>query len=251
MSNIRNAFKNGKAVIPFITCGDPDLATTGTIIRAMADAGADLIELGIPFSDPTAEGPVVQSASIRALAGGVTTDKIFDFVRELRRDVTVPLIVMTYANVVFSYGIERFVSKCAEVGIDGVILPDVPMEEKDEFVPICRSHGVDFISQIAPTSANRIAEIAKDAEGFIYIASNAILGNQTDLDELTAEIRRYTDIPCAIECGDSNLDQTALAQAADGVILNSAIVEQIGRYGRDAAAPAGDFVQAMKRTMNK
>lgn len=251
MSNIRNAFKNGKAVIPFITCGDPDLATTGTIIRAMADAGADLIELGIPFSDPTAEGPVVQSASIRALAGGVTTDKIFDFVRELRRDVTVPLIVMTYANVVISYGIERFVSKCAEVGIDGVILPDVPMEEKDEFVPICRSHGVDFISQIAPTSANRIAEIAKDAEGFIYIASNAILGNQTDLDELTAEIRRYTDIPCAIECGDSNLDQTALAQAADGVILNSAIVEQIGRYGRDAAAPAGDFVQAMKRTMNK
>lgn len=251
MSNIRNAFKNGKAVIPFITCGDPDLATTGTIIRAMADAGADLIELGIPFSDPTAEGPVVQSASIRALAGGVTTDKIFDFVRELRRDVTVPIIVMTYANVIFSYGIERFVSKCAEVGIDGVILPDVPMEEKDEFVPICRSYGVDFISQIAPTSANRIAEIAKDAEGFIYIASHSILENQTDLNELTAEIRKYTDIPCAIECGDSNLEQTAMVQAADGVILNSAIVEQIGRYGKDAVSVAGDFVQATKQTINK
>lgn len=251
MSNIRNAFKNGKAVIPFITSGDPDLATTGTIIRAMADAGADLIELGIPFSDPTAEGPVVQSASIRALAGGVTTDKIFDFVRELRRDVTVPIIVMTYANVVFSYGIERFVSKCAEVGIDGVILPDVPMEEKDEFVPICRSYGVDFISQIAPTSANRIAEIAKDAEGFIYIASHSILENQTDLNELTAEIRKYTDIPCAIECGDSNWEQTAMVQDVDGVILNSAIVERIGRYGKDAVSVAGDFVQATKQTINK
>lgn len=246
MSNIRNAFQNGKAVIPFITCGDPDLAATGTIIRAMADAGADLIELGIPFSDPTAEGPVVQSASIRALAGGTTTDSVFDFVRELRSDVTIPLVVMTYANVVFSYGIERFVSKCAEVGIDGVILPDVPFEEAEEFAPICRSHGVAFISQIAPTSENRIEKIAKAAEGFIYITSTPIVGNQTDFRALIAEIRKYTDIPCAVECGDSNAEQ-----AADGVIVNSAIVEQIAQYGKEATSVAGESIRTLKQAANK
>ena len=234
MSNIRNAFKNGKAFIPFITCGDPDLETTGKIVRAMEQAGADLIELGIPFSDPTAEGPVIQGANIRALAGGVTTDKIFDFVRELRQDVKVPLVFMTYANVVFSYGIERFVSKCAENGIDGIILPDVPFEEKEEFAPVCRQHGVDFISLIAPTSENRIAQIAKEAEGFLYLVSS--LG--------------VTDIPCAIGFGISTPEQAGhMANIADGVIVGSAIVKQIGQHGRDSAPVIADFVKAMKQAM--
>ena len=172
MSNIRKAFENGKAFIPFITCGDPDLETTAAVVRAAAANGADLIELGIPFSDPTAEGPVIQGANLRALNGGVTTDKIFDLVRNLRRDVEVPMVFMTYANVVFSYGSERFISTCREIGIDGLILPDVPYEEKEEFLPICRRYGVDLISLIAPTSEDRIAMIAREAEGFLYIVSS-------------------------------------------------------------------------------
>ena len=168
MSNIAKAFANGKAFIPFITCGDPDLETTAAAVRAMAANGADLIELGIPFSDPTAEGPVIQGANIRALKAGTTTDKVFDFVREVRKDVSIPMVFMTYANVVFSYGAERFISTCAEIGIDGLILPDLPYEEKEEFAPICQKYGVDLISMIAPTSENRIAMIAKEAEGFLY-----------------------------------------------------------------------------------
>lgn len=257
MSNIRNAFKNGKAFIPFITCGDPDLETTGKIVRAMAEAGADLIELGIPFSDPTAEGPVIQGANIRALAGGVTTDKIFAFVSELRKDVTVPLVFMTYANVVFSYGIERFAAKCEEVGIDGIILPDVPFEEKDEFAPICRAHNVDFISLIAPTSENRIAMIAKEAEGFIYLVSSlGVTGMrseiQTDLGAIVQKIRENSDVPCAVGFGISNPEQAAKAAAvSDGVIVGSAIVRQIGEHGRDAAPVVGAFVGKMKQAITK
>lgn len=257
MSNIRSAFTNGKAFIPFITCGDPDLETTGRIVRAMADAGADLIELGIPFSDPTAEGPVIQGANIRALAGGVTTDQIFDFVRALRKDVSVPLVFMTYANVVFSYGIERFVSKCEETGIDGIILPDVPFEEKEEFAPVCRAHGVDFISLIAPTSENRIAMIAKEADGFIYLVSSlGVTGMRseirTDLGAMTAKIREYTDVPCAVGFGISDPAQAAKAAAvSDGVIVGSAIVKRIGQLGRDAAPVIADFVRAMKQAVSE
>ena len=168
MSDLARAFDHGKAFIAFLTCGDPDLETTAAAVRAAAQNGADLIELGIPFSDPTAEGPVIQAANLRALQSGVTTDKIFDLVRELRRGVTIPMVFMTYANVVFSYGTERFLSNCRDVGIDGLILPDVPYEEKEEFLPACRKYGVDFVSLIAPTSENRIAMIAREAEGFLY-----------------------------------------------------------------------------------
>ena len=138
MNRISSAFDHGKAFIAFITCGDPDLETTGAAVREAVRNGADLIELGIPFSDPTAEGPVIQEASLRALQGGVTTDLIFTFVEDLRKDVSVPLVFMTYANVVFSYGAERFISSCARIGIDGLILPDLPFEEKGEFLPLCR-----------------------------------------------------------------------------------------------------------------
>ena len=186
MSKIRTAFENGKAFIAFITCGDPDLETTAAAVRAAAGNGADLIELGIPFSDPTAEGPVIQGANLRALKGGITTDKIFAFVQELRKDVSIPMVFMTYANVVFSYGAERFISTCSKIGIDGLILPDLPFEEKEEFQPICSKYGVDLVSLIAPTSENRIAMIAKEAEGFLYIVSS--LGVTGTRSEITTDL---------------------------------------------------------------
>ena len=255
MSKIRNAFQNGKAFIPFITCGDPDLETTGKIVREMEKAGADLIELGIPFSDPTAEGAVIQGANIRALAGGVTTDKIFAFVKELRKDVSVPLVFMTYANVVFSYGTERFIKTCAEIGIDGLILPDVPFEEKEDFAPVCRQYGIAFISLIAPTSENRIEMIAKEAEGFVYLVSSlGVTGMRseirTDLKAITAKIRENSDTPCAIGFGISTPEQAAmLSGCADGVIVGSAIVKLIAEYGKNAASPVADFVRAMKAAL--
>ena len=255
MSRIRNAFAKGKAFIPFITCGDPDLETTGEIVREMVRAGADLIELGIPFSDPTAEGPVIMEADERALKAGVTTDKIIEFAKELRKDISVPLVFMTYANVVFSCGTETFMKKAAEAGIDGLILPDVPFEEKEEFAPFCRQHGVDFISLIAPTSENRIAQIAKEAEGFLYLVSSlGVTGMrseiQTDLSSIVAKIRENTDIPCAIGFGISTPEQAGhMAKIADGVIVGSAIVKQIGQHGRDSAPVIADFVKAMKQAM--
>ena len=257
MSKIAEAFSGRKAFIPFITCGDPDLETTAKVVREAAANGADLIELGIPFSDPTAEGPVIQGANIRALAGGVTTDQIFDLVRTLRQDVTVPLVFMTYANVVFSYGIERFAAKCAETGIDGLILPDVPHEEKEEFAPAFRAQGVDFISLIAPTSENRIAEIAADAEGFLYIVSSlGVTGERseihTDLAAVINKIRANTNIPCAIGFGISTPEQAyEMSRLADGVIVGSAIVKRIGQHGRDSAPVVGAFVKEMKQAISK
>lgn len=255
MSNIRKAFENGKAFIPFITCGDPDLETTAAVVCAAAANGADLIELGIPFSDPTAEGPVIQGANLRALNGGVTTDKIFDLVRELRRDVEVPMVFMTYANVVFSYGSERFISTCQEIGIDGLILPDIPYEEKEEFLPICRRYGVDLISLIAPTSEDRIAMIAREAEGFLYIVSSlGVTGVRseikTDLEAIIETVRQNTDIPCAIGFGISTPEQAAkMAGISDGAIVGSAIVRLIGEHGKDAPEYVGEYVKRMKEAL--
>ncbi len=252
MSKIKEAFANGKAFIPFITCGDPDLTTTAAVVRACVENGADLIELGIPFSDPTAEGPVIQGANLRALTGGVTTDKIFDLVRDLRRDVTVPMVFMTYANVVFSYGAERFISTCRQIGIDGLILPDLPYEEKDEFLPLCRQYGVDLISLIAPTSQNRIAMIAKEAEGFIYVVSSlGVTGTRseikTDLASIVEVIRENTDVPCAIGFGISTPEQARkMASVADGAIVGSAIIKILEKYGVDAAPYVGEYVKSMK-----
>ena len=212
MSKIAEAFSHGKAFIPFITCGDPDLETTAAAVRAAVDNGADLIELGIPFSDPTAEGPVIQGANLRALNGGVTTDRIFGLVRDLRRDVEVPLVFMTYANVVFSYGAGRFLSTCRETGIDGLILPDLPFEEKEEFLPFCRRYGVALISLIAPTSEDRIAMIAREAEGFLYVVSSlGVTGTRseikTDLASMVETVRLNTKIPAAIGFGISTPEQ--------------------------------------------
>lgn len=252
MSNIYKAFSDGKAFIPFITCGDPDLETTGAAIRAMAENGADLIELGIPFSDPTAEGVVIQGANLRALRGGVTTDQIFGFVRALRKDVKIPFVFMTYANVVFSYGADAFISACAELGIDGLILPDLPYEENDEFLPTCRKYGVDLISMIAPTSADRIAMIAKEAEGFLYIVSSlGVTGTRseikTDLASIVEVVRRNTKTPCAIGFGISTPEQAhKMAAIADGAIVGSAIIKLLERYGKDAPDKIGAYVKSMK-----
>ncbi len=252
MSNIQKAFSNGKAFIAFLTCGDPDLETTAAAVRAAVNGGADLIELGIPFSDPTAEGPVIQGANLRALRGGVTTDKIFAFVKELRKDVSVPLVFMTYANVVFSYGTERFAAACRESGIDGLILPDVPYEEKGDFLPACRQYGIELISLIAPTSKNRIAKIAKDAEGFLYIVSSlGVTGMrseiQTDLSAIVAAVRQNTTIPCAIGFGISTPAQAKkMAGLADGVIVGSAIVKLLEKHGKEAPPYIADYVRSMK-----
>ena len=255
MSNIGKAFENGKAFIAFITCGDPDLETTAAAVRAAVSNGADLIELGIPFSDPTAEGPVIQGANLRALQGGVTTDKIFAFVRDLRRDVTVPMVFMTYANVVFSYGAERFLSKCQEVKIDGLILPDLPFEEKEEFLPTCHQYGIDLVSLIAPTSENRIAMIAKEAEGFLYIVSSlGVTGTRseikTDLTSIVEVVRQNTDIPCAIGFGISTPEQARkMANISDGAIVGSAIIKLLEKYGKDAPKYIGEYVKSMKDAM--
>lgn len=252
MSKIRTAFSGGKAFIPFVTCGYPDLETTAAVIHEAVRNGADLIELGIPFSDPTAEGPVIQEANLQALKGGITTDDIFAFVRELRREITIPIVFMTYANVVFSYGAERFISACAEIGIDGLILPDLPFEEKGEFLPVCRKYGVDLISMIAPTSENRIAMIAKEAEGFLYIVSSlGVTGVRseikTDLAAIMEVVRRNSAIPCAIGFGISTPEQAEKMSAlADGVIVGSAIIKLIGKYGKEAPEYVGAYVRSMK-----
>ena len=253
MSRIREAFAHGKAFIPFITCGDRDLETTAAVVRAMSEAGADLIELGIPFSDPTAEGPVIQAANVRALSAGTTTDKIFDMVEDLRRTVTVPMVFMTYANVVFSYGTEKFLSRAAAAGMDGLILPDVPFEEKEDFAPACAAAGMDLISLIAPTSEGRIAAIAKEASGFVYcVSSLGVTGVRgaitTDIGGMVSLVRAANpSIPCAVGFGISTPEQAAaMVRYADGAIVGSAIVKLMARHGRDAVSPVRAYVSEMK-----
>ncbi len=275
MSRIAEAFAHGKAFIPFITAGYPDLETTRQVVRAAQENGADLIEIGIPFSDPTAEGPVIQTANVRALEKGITTDMVLDFIRQIREDgsVTVPMVFMTYANVVYSYheggdgdrdgqdGSDRgrygFCRKCAQVGIDGLILPDIPFEEKDQFEDACRCSGLDLISLIAPTSEDRIQTIAKEAEGFIYIVSSlGVTGVRsditTDIGAITAKIREVTDVPCAVGFGISTPQQAArMAAQSDGAIVGSAIIRIIDQYQEQAAPHVGEYVRSMKEALKK
>jgi len=253
MSDISKAFANGKAFIPFITCGDPDLETTEECVVRMQEAGASLIELGIPFSDPTAEGPVIMEASIRALKAGATTDKIFDMALRLRRDrgVSVPMVFMTYANVVFSYGIARFCERAKECDISGFILPDVPFEEKEEFAGVMRKYGLDFVSLIAPTSEDRIAKIASGAEGFIYIVSSlGVTGVRssinTDIASLGKQVKASGRVPCAIGFGISTPEQArSMSMHADGVIVGSAIVKLIAEHGKEAPQYVYEYVKSM------
>lgn len=241
MSKLTEAFQNRKAFIPFLTCGDPNLETTAANIRALAAAGAAVIELGIPFSDPTAEGPLIQGANIRALQGGVTTDKIFEFVRKVRTDVKIPFVFMTYANVVFSYGTERFIKNCAEFGIDGILLFDIPYEEKEEFASVCKQNGVAFISTIAPTSKQRIAPIASDAEGYLYVITEAG-GEQVSASELIAEIRKSTSIPCVVANGILKPEHAKNhAPYVDGISVDTAITEIVVEYGKESPLYVSEF----------
>ena len=275
MGRIREAFADGKAFIPFVTAGYPDLETTRSVVKAAQENGADLIEIGIPFSDPTAEGPVIQTANVIALEGGVTTDMILEFVKELREKdgITVPLVFMTYANVVYSYheggdaphdgsdgkdlGRYGFCRRCAQAGIDGLILPDVPFEEKGEFREACQAAGIDLISLIAPTSEARISRIAEDAEGFLYVVSSlGVTGERsqitTDIGAITQKIRAVTDIPCAVGFGISTPQQAAkMAEQYDGAIVGSAIIRIITEYGTEAAPEVGKYVKRMKDAMRK
>lgn len=250
--NIAAAFGKGKAFIPFVTCGDPSLDVTEQIVYAMEEAGADLIELGIPFSDPTAEGPVIQAANVRALGGGVTTDKVFDMVVRIRKKTRIPMVFMTYANVVFSYGTERFIKKASEVGMDGLILPDVPFEEKEEFDSVCKAYGIDLISLIAPTSHERIAMIAKEAEGFVYcVSSLGVTGTRsqitTDIGAMVYLVKAEKQIPCAVGFGISTPQQAAkMAEQSDGAIVGSAIVKLCARYGKDCVPYVKEYVKSMK-----
>ncbi|MFR8075139.1 MAG: tryptophan synthase subunit alpha [Lachnospiraceae bacterium] len=249
---IAEAFANGKAFIPFLTCGDPSLEVTEQLIYAMEEAGADLIELGIPFSDPTAEGPVIQAANVRALSGGVTTDKIFDMVKRLRQNTKIPMVFMTYANVVFSYGTERFIQKAASLGMDGLILPDVPFEEKEEFDSVCKKYGLDLISLIAPTSHERITQIAKEAEGFVYcVSSLGVTGMRstitTDIGAMVQLVKAAKDIPCAVGFGISTPEQAAaMAAKSDGAIVGSAIVKLCGQYKEACVPYVKEYVKSMK-----
>ena len=252
MTKIADAFANGKAFIPFLTCGDPDLETTEKLIGAIAEAGADLIELGIPFSDPTAEGPVIQDASLRALSAGTTTDKIFDMVRRVRQTVSIPRVFMTYANVIFSYGADRFLKTAAEIGMNGIIVPDVPFEEKQEFEPLCQKYGLAQISMIAPTSHDRIRAIAEQANGFLYcVSSLGVTGTRTaittDIGAMVKLVKEVKDIPCAVGFGISTPEQAeSMCRQADGAIVGSAIVKLIAQYGRDSVQPVADYVRTMK-----
>ena len=254
---IAEAFAGEKAFIPFITCWDPSLEITEQLVYAMEEAGADLIELGIPFSDPTAEGPVIQEANVRALDGGVTTDKIFDMVENIRKKSSVPMVFMTYANVVFSYGIQRFVSKAAEVGMNGLILPDVPFEEKEEFDTVCKAYGLDLISLIAPTSHERIAQIAKEAEGFVYcVSSLGVTGTRTnittDIGAMVKLVKQTKNISCAVGFGISTPEQAKkMAQQSDGAIVGSAIVKLCAAHGADCVPYVKEYVRSMKTAVRQ
>lgn len=255
MSRIQEAFTKGKAFIPFITGGDPDLETTEQLIYEMAKRGADLIEIGIPFSDPIAEGPVIQEADDRALKAGCTTDKLFDLVERVRKTVTIPMVFMTYINPIYSYGSKRFMENCKRVGIDGIIVPDMPYEEKEELAPLCKEYGLDCISLIAPTSKERIHTIAKEAEGFIYcVSSMGVTGVRTeitsDIGGMVKLVREVTDLPVAIGFGISTPEQgKAMAAYGDGVIVGSAIVKLVAEHGRNSVSVVGDYVEQMKKAV--
>ncbi|WP_313074902.1 tryptophan synthase subunit alpha [Lacrimispora sp.] len=256
MSRITEVFTKGKAFIPFITAGDPDLSITELLIPAMAEAGADLIEIGIPFSDPVAEGIVIQEADMRALSAGTTTDKIFESVKRIRMKTNVPLAFMTYLNPVFVYGSERFIKNAAECGVDALIVPDLPYEEKEELKPYCNQYGIDLISLIAPTSKERIKTIAAEAEGFVYcVSSMGVTGVRTKINtnigDMISLVKETKDIPCAIGFGISTPEQAKeMSQYADGVIVGSAIVKLAAKYGTDCIEPICSYVKEMKAAIS-
>lgn len=256
MSRIGEVFNNKKAFIPFVTAGDPDLEITEQLVLMMSKSGADLIELGIPFSDPVAEGPVIQEADYRALSSGTTTDKIFDMVERIRKVTDIPIAFMTYANPIYTYGVERFMENCKKVCVDAVIVPDIPYEEREELLPYCDKHGITFISMIAPTSNDRVRMIAKDAKGFLYcVSSMGVTGERSEISsavgDLIKVVKEVNDIPCAIGFGISTPEQAAsMAAISDGVIVGSAIVRIVGQHGKECIPYVEEYVRSMKGAIN-
>ena len=257
MSRVQEAFSKGKAFIPFVTAGDPDLETTEKLIYAMEKAGADLIEIGIPFSDPTAEGPVIQEANERSLANGCTTVKIFGMVKRIRENTQIPLAFMTYMNPIYTYGKDRFMAACKAVGIDAVIIPDLPFEEKDEISGECDEYGIELVSLIAPTSHERVTKIAKEAKGFVYcVSSLGVTGVRseirTDIGEMVQLVKAANDIPVAVGFGISTPEQAAkMASVSDGAIIGSAIVKIVAEHGRDSEEPVYNYVKSIKDAIGK
>jgi len=255
MSRIREAFANGKAFIPFITGGDPDIETTGKLLFALDGAGADIIEIGIPFSDPIAEGPAIEAADARALRAGCTVDKLLDMVAGVRADIRVPLLFMTYYNPVFAYGVDKFTRRCAESGIDGLIVPDLPFEERGELRGPCMAHSLELISLVAPTSNERISAIARESDGFLYcVSSLGVTGERGSLDDsagrIVGQVRRVSDIPCAVGFGIATKEQArGVAAFADGVIIGSAIVRLAAMFGRECVTPIAQFAKDIKEAI--
>lgn len=257
MSKIANAFKDCTAFIGFLTAGDPTVEKTVEYILAMEEAGCDLIEIGIPFSDPMAEGVVIQEANVRALKHNTTTDDVFEIVGKVREKTDIPIVFLTYINPVFFYGYEKFFKKCGEYGIDGIISPDLPFEEKGEIKDIALANDVDVISLIAPTSSERIKKIAGDATGFIYVVSSlGVTGMRaeikTDLNAILSDIREVCDLPLAVGFGINTPEQASnIGKIADGVIVGSAIVKIIEEYGENAKDPLMEYVSSMKKACNE
>ncbi|MCI9631507.1 tryptophan synthase subunit alpha [Thomasclavelia cocleata] len=248
MSRIENAFKNKKAFIGFLVAGDPYLEKTVEYILELEKAGASLIQIGIPFSDPIAEGVVVQEANIRALSKNMTTDKVFQIVKEVRKTSDIPICLMTYLNPVFHYGYDKFFKKCQEAGVDGIIIPDCPFEESKEVSDICYKYDVDLISIIAPTSKERILEITKRAKGFIYLVSS--MDTIETVASTVKEIKTITDLPVVTDFEINDQEQIKyFSNFADGMIVGSAIVNIIKEYGEKANKPLYDHVKSLTEVM--
>lgn len=251
MSRIKKAFENKKAFIGFLTAGDPTLEKTEEFVLEMERAGASLIELGIPFSDPIADGPVIQAANIRSLSAGCTTDKIFDTAASIRKKTEIPLVFLAYLNTLYKYGYEKFCRRCQECGVDGVIIPDMPFEEREELVPTASRYGVDVITMVAPTSKERIKMLAKDAVGFIYVVSSmGVTGARseitTDVAEIVETIRSVTKTPAAVGFGINTKEQVhKYSSVSDGAIIGSAIVKIVAQYGEQAGAKLYGYVSEM------
>lgn len=251
MSRIGKAFKDKKAFIGFVTAGDPSLEKTEEFILTMERAGAALIEIGIPFSDPIAEGPVIQEANVRALQAGCTTDDVFEMVDSLRKKTEIPLVFLTYLNPVFKYGTDRFCERCKQVGVDGLIIPDMPYEEREEVYPYAKKHGIDLITLIAPTSEDRIGMLAKEAEGFIYVVSSmGVTGVRdniaTDVSAIVKQIRNVTDTPVAIGFGIHDKEQVqGCFKTADGAIIGSAIMKIVAQYKEDASDKLYEYITSL------
>ena len=249
---IDDAFKDGKAFIGFLTAGDPTIEKTVEYVLAMEEAGCDLVEIGIPFSDPVAEGPVIQEANIRALSNNTNTDDVFEAISQIREKSDVPLVFLTYINPVFYYGYDKFFKRCQELNVCGIISPDLPYDEKDEILDVTQKYGIDIISLIAPTSKERIQMIASEASGFIYVVSSlGVTGMRseirTDLKSILEDIKEVTDVPAAVGFGINTPEQAEnIAKVADGVIVGSAIVNIIAEHGENAKEPLAKYVQSMK-----